>query len=176
MTHPLIGTWTGNAFPTQETSIIFFKDGQGLLFFYLGSHGPALLNEFTWKPLSEKTIHVEWIVKDDYDYESDEDEEDDEAHDGDEEAEPDEKDDAVYPFSVTEQGLVMQLGMHEFEYALRYAGLHGNFEEDKIKWTDFTKTFNPFGDGRKVWTVSADNSWQKTNLSVTENKPWWKFW
>lgn len=33
----LIGVWTGCAFPTQETTVVFCEDGSGLYFYYQGS-------------------------------------------------------------------------------------------------------------------------------------------
>jgi hypothetical protein len=149
-----------------------------LLFFYWGSQGPATLSEFRWQPLNDETLKVAWIVKHEYDYldNDDDDEESDGEEEETEEKRAEQRDDTVVPFGITGDGLIIRIGMHDFDYALRRAAPADNFTEDKIKWTEFTRTFNPFGPGRQVWLTSGNNQWQKTNLQVQENKPWWKFW
>lgn len=170
MQHPIIGIWNGCAFPTQETTVIFFEDGNGLLFFYWGSQGEPTLSEFKWLPNSGNSVQLEWIVRHDYDYNSPGEEDDD-----DEAAIEDQRDHTKAHYTIIDRSLVIHIGMHEFDHALNFVGAPGNFATRKPLWEKYTKEFNPFGPGRQVW-IASGHGWQKTGFTIDEKKPWWKFW
>lgn len=169
MTHPLIGIWNGCSNPMQETNVIFFSDGHGLLFFFWGSQGPANLSEFTWQPVTEASIKVEWIVRHRYDYEL--------LDDNDPEEDAESNDDSIIDFTITDEGLMINIGMHDMPNSLNRVAAPGNFSEEKIKWTEYTKEFSPFMKGRQVW-ITDGKKWQKTPFSTPQPsaKLWWKFW
>lgn len=177
MLHPIIGIWSGSAFPTQETSVVFFEDGNGLLFFYWGSQGSPTLSEFKWMPRDENSISLEWIMRHDYDYhtETNDEEEQDQKDEDDEEPDSEVRDHSKAAYTLANDTLVIQIGMHEFDHALNYAGKPGEFAPQKSLWEIFTREFNPFGPGRQVWIWSG-KGWHNTGLTIEEKKPWWKFW
>lgn len=176
----LLGVWSGNAFPTQETDIIFFENGYGLMFFYWGSYGEPFLDEFKWENEEKNKIKITWLVRYKNDHEDSEEDEDGMDHGANLKNEPINVDGSeTIEYIIPEKGfLKLKLGMHDFDNALKFVGIAGDYDIGKMKWEQFTKTFNPFGSGRKVWLVSGNNTWEKTNLEVEEKsaKPWWKFW
>lgn len=173
MQHPIIGIWNGCAFPTQETTVIFFEDGKGLLFFYWGSQGAPTLSEFKWLPNSGNCVQLDWVKRHDYDYNSAK--EDDEDEEEDESDIEDQRDHSKAHYTIIDRSLVIHIGMHDFDHGLQYAGSPGEFATQKPKWEKHAKEFNPFGPGRQVWIV-GEQGWQKTPFVLEEKKPWWKFW
>ena len=166
---PILGVWSGCAFPTQETTLIFCEDGRGLMFFYWGSCAESpFVDEFYWQIQSENQILVEWISKHEYDY--------DKGIDtliitsG--------QNEAISFEIIDKTSLKIELGMHyAFDSLLDFSRKPQAFESEKEQISKFAEEFNPFSPDRLIWTQN-DQNWQKLSqdLPKKQQKPWWKFW
>lgn len=176
--HPLIGVWNGSAHPMQESSIVFYPDGNGLLFYFMGSLG-ARLGEFKWADAGANRINVKWVVKCDYSdiYDDNLGEDEEEEEELVEEAGSSLNDDGIFDYRITHNELHILIGPHDTEKPIYHTGVPGNFEEEKQRWEKYTAEFNPFMKGRQVWMTDGAN-WHKTPFSIEQplEKPWWKFW
>ena len=165
----LTGVWSGNAFPTQETTLVFCKDRKGLMFFYWGSCAESpFVDEFYWQVHNKSKIFLEWISKHNYN--------------------PDSEDDTLIidsgqneaaPFEIIDQAfLKIEVGMHySFDSTLRYIRKAESFEVEKEKLIQLAENFNPFSSDRQIWLFD-DQNWRKLppDSAKTGKKPWWKFW
>lgn len=170
----LIGTWRGCAFPTQETILVFCPDGKGFLFFYWGSIGDPVLDEFDWSMEQPGEVKVTWRIL----------HESDSASDSDKDScrlKVTSGTSAQVPFQLVSESnrcLRIDLGLHEdFDTPLTCIGTPGSSDTERDHWQQFTKKFDPFGPGRQVWLVDEGGRWQPLPFQVVEaKKPLFNQW
>jgi hypothetical protein len=159
-TQSLIGIWRSCAFPTQETVVVFCLDGKGFLFFYWGSIGAPILDEFDWSLKRNGELDIAWAVCHDH------------AEDGSLDLEVTSGKTEAITYEILwdpVRALRIDLGMHAgFDTPLEYVGGAEDSSHERGRWQQFTKGFDPFGPGRQVWTVDDKNRWHPLHCQLAE--------
>ena len=173
----LIGKWSGQAFPTQSTSVTFCPEGNGLFYFYWGSCVESpFRDQFTWSILSSDRIQVTWKtchIPRFYTWDDDDDQDDNSDEPGNEiivvqghqEVCPVE----MHPAHCTHYSryLRISIGMNDTFFAetkLHYCGKPRSFSEELDAMA------------RKFQEVAR---WKSTHTAIPatrKKRPWWRFW
>jgi len=158
-TQSLIGTWRGCAFPTQETALVLCPTGKGFLFFYWGSIGAPVLDEFAWSS-GDRELSITWAVRHDF------------PENGSLNLEVSSGKTEIVPYemlSVPSRALHIELGLHAgFDTPLEYVGGAEDSSGERRRWQEFTRGFDPFGPGRRVWTVDGRGRWHFLEYRTVE--------
>ena len=156
----LIGVWSGSAFPTQETTLVFCPGGQGLLFFHLGSSADTpFVDEFTWSLGTGARLELRWLSRHEYDFGP-------EGEEADEDQDPDfivtTGGEESVPVELTEKptrALRVALGMHGQTRAdtwLVYVSAPGSYEAERESLRTLAETLRPFDPDRQAWNMAGD--------------------
>jgi hypothetical protein len=144
----ICGVWSGNAFPTQQTTVVFCKEGNGLYFYYHGSdENSPYVDCFQWALIDTNEIEITWdeCHLPDFDHDNENDETPVVSMKGHFEKSK---------FTVEEKTeLLIELGQHNDVFAdipLIFQRPSKSFEEEKTVFKELSNSFSPFG----AWTIS----------------------